>query len=110
MVKFNWILERKIDLFNPVEELKNLALYIEGKIPTEIEEYIEEKVEHYRNNGIVEYMYVGKDGDWKKEEIAEWLLSQFVGTFENAKKDKLTYNTLVTWLKYVYHYIIEEKK
>jgi hypothetical protein len=97
-------------MFDKVQELKDLALYIEGKIPTEIEDYIEEKVNHYRENGIVEYMHVGKDGDWKREEIAEWLLSQFVGTFEKAKKEKLTYNALGTWLKYVYHYIINENK
>ena len=93
-------------MFDSITELKDLALYIEGKVPTEIEDYLKEKVEHFKNNGIVEYMHVGKDGDWKKEEIAEWLMSQFVGTFEKAKTDKLVYNTLGTWLKYVYHYII----
>ena len=97
-------------MFNVVDELRELALYVEGKVPTDIEEYIEGKVEYYRNNGIVEYMHVGKNDEWKKEEIAEWLLSQFVGTFEKAKTDKLVYNTLGTWLKYVYHYIINEKE
>ena len=97
-------------MFDVVEELKDIAIYIEGKVPTEIEDYIEDKVNRCRENGIVEYMHIGKDGNWEKKEIAEWLLSQFIGTFEKAKLDKLVYNTLGTWLKYVYHYIVNENK
>ena len=95
---------------NVIDELKDLALYIEGKVPTDIEEYIEEKVFYFKQNGIHNNMHVGKDGDWKKEEIAEWLLSQFVGTVEKARENKLVYNSLGTWLKYVYHYIIDQKE
>ena len=94
--------------FDVIEEIKQIAQYVDGKMPTDIEDYLHERVHFFEKNGIMKDMHIGKDGEWTKKEIAEWLASMFNGSVNKAKENKIYYNTLGTWLKYVNHYITND--
>jgi hypothetical protein len=96
--------------FNPLEELKVLVSNIKDKMPTDIEEYLQEKSEYYKENGIHDRMHIGKEGDWKDQEIAEWLLSMYVGIVDRAKNHKVQYNSFVKWIEYANHYAVNQKE
>lgn len=116
--KYKWRYKKRLTyrnewftlLFNPIEELKLLVSKIEAKTPTDIEDYLQEQSEYYQKNGIHDRMHIGKDGDWKDQEIAEWLLSMYVGIVDRGRKEESQYNHFVKWIKYVNHYIINKKE
>ncbi len=96
--------------FDPVEELKVLVSKIEGKLPVDLLDFFDEMVDFYKENGIVENMHIGKDGDWNNKEIAEWLLSMFIGSVKKGKENNIYYGSLNTILNYSYHYIFNKEK
>lgn len=94
--------------FNPVKELTDVVKEIEGKVPTEIEKYLYQKVDFLKTNGITETMHVGNTS-WTRKTASEWLLSQFIGIIEKAKTDTRMYVAFGTWLEHVYHFVINNK-
>ena len=95
-------------MFDAVEEIKKLIGEIEGKIPTQIIELLDEKCSYFAENGIEKNMHVGRT-EWTKKQAAEWLLSMFIGIVEKGKEDQRYFNTFGNWLSHVYHFIIDNK-
>ncbi|MNV58270.1 hypothetical protein D3C71_1506330 [compost metagenome] len=94
--------------FNAAETLKEIVNDIEGKLPTDMEEYFDEKINYLTNNGINDRMHVGRT-EWTIELVSEWLLSMFMGIAQRGKENELYYNNFGPWLEHVYHFVINNK-
>lgn len=94
--------------FDAVDELKKLVGEIEGKMPTDLTDLFDERVERYLKNGIVRDMHVGRT-EWTLRQAAEWLLSMFIGIVERGRMNPKYYNAFGVWLRHVYHFVIENK-
>ncbi|AEO93392.1 gp130 [Bacillus phage G] len=95
--------------FDPIKELKDLVVEIEGKVPTDIIDLLDKKVEYYKSNGIHDRMHIGKT-DWDLVSASEWLLSMFIGIIKKGKEDKRNFNVFGNWLEHVYHFVINNKQ
>lgn len=99
---------KEIVMFNAVKEITDLANEIEGKIPTQIIDVLDNKCKFFIENGITQNMHIGKT-DWTKNEAAEWLLSMFLGIVEKGKEDQRYFNAFGSWLTHVYHFVINNE-
>ena len=95
--------------FDPIEELKGLVKEIEGKVPTDILDTLDKKVNYLELHGIHDRMHIGKT-DWDLISASEWLLSMFIGIVKKGKEDKRNFNAFGSWLNHVYHFVIDNKQ
>jgi hypothetical protein len=94
--------------FNAVEELKSLVNEIEGKVPTDLTDLFQLKVENYVKNGIIYHMHKGVS-EFTLQTAAEMFLSMFMEIVKEGEQDKLAYNKFGGWLSHVYYFIIDNK-
>lgn len=95
--------------FNPEKELRELVKEVEGKVPTDIIGFLENKVNYLQLHGIHDRMHIGKT-DWDIVSASEWLLSMFIGIVTKGKEDQRNFNLFGNWLTHVYYFVIENKQ
>lgn len=95
--------------FDPIQELKDLVKEVEGKVPTEMIEELDKKVNHFKLHGMHDRMHIGRT-EWDLNSASEWLISMFIGIIQKGKENPTNFNVFGNWLTHVYYFVINNKQ